>query len=51
MRRLMLGGVVAALVATAGFLISVSGAIALAQFAGPLPVADQSTAKAGTPGG
>ena len=40
-----------ALVATAGFLISVSGAIALAQFAGPLPVADQSTAKAGTPGG
>ena len=40
-----------ALVATAGFVIAVSAVIALAQFAGPLPVADQSTAKAGTPSG
>jgi hypothetical protein len=35
-----------ALVATAGFLIAVSGAIALAQFAGPLPAPDSSTTNA-----
>jgi drug/metabolite transporter (DMT)-like permease len=35
-----------ALVAAAGFLIAVSGAIALAQFAGPLPATGPSTAKA-----
>src|SRR6478752_6116270 len=40
-----------ALVATAGFLIAVSGAIALAQFAGPLPVAGTSTSKADAQGG
>jgi len=39
-----------ALVATAGFLIAVSGAIALAEFAGPLPAGDRdsSTADAAT---
>jgi hypothetical protein len=37
-----------ALVATAGFLISVSGATALTQFAGPLPAPTPSAASADT---